>query len=186
MKKKIMASMLALTIVVGMSVPAFAEETSNPTITTDEYTQDEIESGASTTVTVNGGASTFSVTLPKTMNGSADTEKKINWNYNVIVEGDVSGSTVVTVEPQEKFNLVQANKGTIEATVTQSVIKFVAPNYAETITAVDTAKMNESGNKDKVTTTGTVSASGITAGIWECTFNFDITVTESTSASTTD
>lgn len=107
-------------------------------------------------------SSTFTVTIPKRItldgtNGTAD--------YEVTVQGDITGEEVITVIPSKTFEMISAGKKAIIATVTQMKEAFSV--------ALDTME----GLMKGVVTTGKVEVENLTAGKWEgvCTFTIKIT-----------
>lgn len=106
-------------------------------------------------------SSTFTVTIPKRItldgtNGTAD--------YEVTVQGDITGEEVITVIPSKTFEMISAGKKAIIATVTQMKEAFSV--------ALDTME----GLMKGVVTTGRVEVENLTAGEWEgiCTFTIKI------------
>lgn len=106
--------------------------------------------------------SSFTVTIPKriTLDGSTGTA-----DYEVTVQGDITGEEVIIVTPSKTFEMVSAGKKAIKASVTQVKEAFSV--------ALDTME----GLLEGVVTTGKVEVENLTAGEWEgiCTFTIKIT-----------
>lgn len=147
-KKFLTAALTTLAMTASMPGVVFAEEA---------QTQ-EITAGSSTSVTVTyEQASTFSVTIPKTIT----LESNKTASYDVAVKGDIAGNEKVNVSPSATVTLNDANgKDAVTGTVTQTKTDF---SYTE-ITASDAG----------ATTKGSISAEGLSAGDWSGAFDFTI------------
>lgn len=101
--------------------------------------------------------SSFTVIIPKTVilegatNGSG--------SYTVRVTGDIAGNESVVVKPDATVTMKQEGKDDVTAAISQNSVwdysGLVAPSNAHV---------------------GTITASGLTAGSWVGTFNFDISI----------
>lgn len=153
MNKKLTNVLCATALMAGIigisSQPVFAAVDETQSGTTGSY---------STDININAGSSTFSVTIPKSMSGS---EKAGTLDYNVTVNGDITGSEKIVVTPDETVALSQSGKDNITATIAQTKTEFTGN---ELLLATD----------NTITTSGTVTYSGLSAGTWTGTFNFDI------------
>lgn len=121
----------------------------------DDITE-EIEKGCEVYATL---PSSFTVKIPKTviLTGTANGSGA----YTVKVSGDIAGDETITVAPADSVAMKQTGKDDVTATIAQT---------KKTWTVADT------GLADGVSTTGTITASGLTAGQWKGTFNFDISL----------
>lgn len=97
----------------------------------------------------------YTVTLPKTI--KLDSADK-NSDYSVKVQGDIAGTDSILVEPEASFAMHTNGKDDVTATVTQTKTKFEASEITG----------------DGTTTTGSVSATGLTAGSWNGSFHFNV------------
>lgn len=151
MKKKILASVMALVLTVAFAtLPVSAANTSDTYTAPGEY---------STTVTINGGSSTYSVTIPKTMSG---TGKSGQISYDVSITADIAGNEVVNVNPDSTVTLSQSGKENVTATIAQTKTSFSYDDFS---------------TKSTQQTTGTITYTGLSVGTWTGTFNFDISLT---------
>lgn len=98
--------------------------------------------------------------LPTTIivSGTPTSDGKYIGNYSVGVSGDMSGDKLVTIEPEsDNVALKQKGKNDKTATITQEQTEFDSDDF-----------------KNKVQTTGAVTADRLTAGSWNGSFNFNI------------
>ena len=152
MKNKILTSMLAFGLVCSMTVPTFAAVTETQTKTERDGTPVQ----AAVQVTADIG-SKYTVTVPKTI--VLDSATKAS-DYTVSVTGDIAGNEVIKVAPNANtFKMTQTGKADVDATVAQTKTSFAS---------------SELNLQTPATTTGNVTAAGLTAGDWSGTFNFDI------------
>lgn len=150
MKKKVMSAMLALGMVAGMTVPTMtAFAASN---VTDTQSFSEAKSDASCDVSINGGASSFRVTIPKTITGSGASGVL---DYTVSVSGDFAGNQQVVAIPDKTVTLQQDKKADVVADITQDKTAWLC-NELTTV-----------GN-------GQITYQGVTAGTYTGVFNFNI------------
>ncbi len=98
--------------------------------------------------------SSYKITIPKTIVISGLYKKA---NYYVSVEGDLADDTVVSVVPDETIEFI-SNKRTATGYITQDKTRW-------TINDLDTDAIGE------------IDVTDLTAGIWEGTFYFDVSVT---------
>ena len=150
MKKKILSSMLVLSMVAGMSVSKMPVFAADGVTETQSFT--EAKPDAICDVTINGGSSSFSVTIPKTITGSGESG---TLGYTVTVQGDFAGDEQVVVTPDSSVTLKQDKKNDVTASITQDKTKW-ACNELETV-----------GN-------GEITYQDVKAGTYEGTFNFAI------------
>ena len=157
MKNKTVSAFLALSVFMSSISPVYAADANTDdsivytTIkNTDNITQSE------TTVTAKLG-SKYQVILPKTMeinNG--------NNQYSVKVQGDIKATESVDVVPDSNFQLTSQNKTNVTANIEQEKQQF----------AFDEIYDNEK------TATGIVSVSDLSAGHWNGTFNFNVSLAD--------
>lgn len=144
MKKRISILLAELIIVATSGTVVFAE-----TQSISSNSKAEVDVVANLT-------SNYSVIVPKNLEISA-TSKTVA--YQAQVNGDISGTEMVTVEPESTFLLSSMGKSDVTATVTQDKTKFLVGD------------MN-------TTTNGIVTAQGLTAGNWSGKFSFNIKLGE--------
>lgn len=150
MKTRLLSTVLAMGLIAGMSIPqVMAEDVQTTQTITDSG------STASCDVTVNGGSSTFTVTVPKAISG---TGKSGTLNYEVTVSGDFAGNEQVNVNPDASVTLQQSRKTDVIATISQD---------------------KKSWNVDELSTkgAGSITYDGLTSGTWNGSFNFNISLT---------
>lgn len=142
---------------------------SNAAVITDQTI--DTASTATATVQVTGKESSFEVVLPKSITAAA-ADGDLSVSYKVKVTGDIAGAEYVEVQPDATFTLSQANKSNIIAQVTQSKNAFRDASYSEVLTATE-MKMGSD-------ISGTITASGLTAGDWTGTLKFSIALKKTT------
>lgn len=152
MKRKILGAMLALSMVAGTAAPAMTVMAADNVTETQSFAEATPE--AACEVTINGGDSTFSVTIPKTITGSGASGVL---DYEVTVSGDFAGNEEVKVIPDASVTLSQNKKADVVATIAQDKQAW-AVNELET-----------KGN-------GTITYDGIKAGTYTGTFDFAISL----------
>jgi len=104
--------------------------------------------------------SEFKVTIPKHITLDGATKKG---TYNVSVEGDIAGKETIKVIPDEAVTLSSKDKTDVIGTIAQDKTKW---------------SYNEILSDNKVLGNGLIDANKITAGAWNGTFNFNISLTE--------
>ncbi len=124
----------------------------------DEFTADALDQGCEVYATL---PSSFTVKIPKTviLTGAANG----SGSYTVKVSGDIAGDETITVKPDASVAMQQSGKTDVTATISQT---------KTTWTVADT------GLVDGLSTTGTITADGLTAGQWKGSFNFDISLSK--------
>lgn len=100
--------------------------------------------------------SNFLVTIPKKITLDGSTKKG---SYTVDVEGDIAGTDVVKVVPDPSVALSSKNLADVTASISQDKTQW---SYSEILA------------DSKVTGNGAIDATGITAGSWNGTFNFNV------------
>ena len=149
--KRIATALLASTIMMSsLTCMPLAEDT----------TQTTSQTGVQSTTVTYRQDSTFTVSIPKTI--TLDSSKTAT--YNVNVKGDIAGDDIIVVKPDKTVTMSDSNgKSDVTATITQQKTDF---------TMSDLKANSGEGNS----TTGTVSATDLTAGSWTGTLNFDISL----------
>lgn len=154
-------------MILGNIAPVFASE--YPHIDKVQYdadgnsvaevheTVDIEDAGTSSTNVYAELGSEFVVTVPKSL--TLDGVTKLG-TYTVSVEGDIAGYEKVNVIPDESFTLESTGLNDVTAGIEQDKTSWL---YSE---------FDIAGN-------GMIDASGITAGIWNGTFNFNINLESS-------
>ena len=173
MAKKITKRAMALIMSAVMLItatPVFAASTgsvaSDPNIGEDtvqnaktEY--DEVGEGNTSTnvyLTVDNSDVLVGVPTSIILSGTPDNEGNYTGEYSVKASGDISGDQSVMVEPKEEtVSLVQKGKDNTSATITQEKTIFTSAELSE-----------------GATTTGKVTANGLTAGSWNGQTVFEI------------
>lgn len=107
-------------------------------------------------------ASTYSVKIPKTiiLDGTNG-----NGAYKVSVKGNISGNQTVKVIPATTFTLSEVATVDAKADVTATVSQTKTAWTTSEITAADWSSQN-----------GTISAPAISAGSWNGTFGFTVSI----------
>lgn len=146
MKKKILTSVLAVSMLISSYTTAFAAD--------DVISATQIGSQAAT-VTYKD-ASTFNVTIPKSIHIGSD---KIG-TYEVKVTGELNDGDVLNVVPSKTVEMTDAEgKASVTAKVGQKKTDFEKEDLADGA---------------EVTTTGTVRSDELSAGAWTGNLSFDI------------
>ena len=151
-RNKIISLSLALMLTVECAVPGIVNAAADTGNSKGSATQQEVNDGEHT-VSVNATvASEFSVSVPKTI--TLDGSKK-SAAYKITCNGDFPANKKVTVVPAANVTLSSANKDNIVAVISQDKTEWL---YGES---------DVEGN-------GSINAAGITAGIWDGVFDFNI------------
>ena len=156
-KNKLITTLMAGTMIFSSALPVFAtvDETQN-------VEQEEASTGTTRPAEVlYEQASTFSVTIPKTITLDGETKSS---DYNINVKGDISSDKQVSVAPDTSFMMVDQSQATnkkadVEATVTQN----------ETIWSSIEVCTTDGTNKN-----GSILAEDLSSGSWKGTFTFTI------------
>ena len=123
---------------------------------------DVIESNSQSQVYLTVDDSPIVASLPTSiiLSGEANSAGKYIGNYSISAQGEVSGDKVVNIAPDKNnVELIQKGKNNKNANIEQQS------------TAFDSSLL-----KDTAKTTGVVTADKLTAGSWNSSFNFDISV----------
>lgn len=151
--RKILATLIATLTVFSSAVPAMAADDTNQNYGI------ETES-AKTNVTLDIADSEILVSLPKTVIVSGERDSQDNLykgHYGVKVEGDYAGNEMVTVVPDTTVELSQTGKASVDADITQNKTQWT---------------YDESGEVAE----GEISTNKLSAGIWNGTFNFNVSL----------
>jgi len=150
-------------VLLNASIPTFAsvDETQNPTGTVGECAV-VYELGTASNPGSSATDGNYMVTIPKKI--TLGTDKTAT--YTISVAGDIASNKQVTVIPEQSFlmkdvSVASGGKEDVTAKVTQ---EEVAWNWSEVADAAEKE--------------GSISAEGLTAGSWEGTFNFSITLAD--------
>ena len=172
MNKKIVSCTLMGVTMLNSVVPALATYSHIDDVEYDEkgnsvaeiHETQEIVSGqgAQTEVYAKVG-SDFKVIIPKSLTISGTTKTGA---YTVDVTGDISGTEFIKVVPEESFLLKTAGKPDVTANIIQDKIQW---------------SYNEVLNSRAVIGNGEIYASGLTAGEWDGSFWFNISLEDLTS-----
>ena len=153
--------LLASMICSNSVIPVFADEvkdgSDDPVIY--QVITDKSESKKAVTDVKASIKSSYEITLPKTMavnNGDNA--------YNVNVKGDIGGTEQISVVPDATISLYSVNKDAVTGNITQDKQTWnytdVSKKTNDVLTGTDVA--------------GNINISGLTAGHWTGTFNFNI------------
>ena len=155
MSKKIKTLIIFNTLIfvfLMMSKTVFASE--NIKIENNTLKGQSVESGVKVSK-----SSWFKVTIPKNIVLDGSKKDIYSQNYEVTIEGDLSGHETIYVEPDTSFILSDSlGQKQIRANITQQETSFTVPKV---------------GTLEKETT-GTISTSKIEAGSYKGSFNFVI------------
>lgn len=173
--KRLIAMFLCFLIIVVMS-PLTVFASSSGSISTDklvgedtaqgkktEYSQVELNEDANTEVylTVDRGELIVGTPTVVILDGNADINGKHFGDYSVYAKGDIPGSKTLNIYPDtDVVTMKQKGKLSKYADIRQDLISFTSNDIA-----------------DGMTTTGTISVEGLTAGSWNGEFSFNINMT---------
>lgn len=157
MKKRIVTTMLAAGMIAStlggtaMQVLA-ADTTTNVTYETIDSAATPMPTTSECLVTIDGGDSSFTVAVPKTIEGAGASGTLL---YDVTVGGDIAGNEYVSVVPDESVTLKQTKKADVVATIAQDKKEWHVDEF-------DTVGKGE------------ITYDGIKAGTYKGTFTFNI------------
>lgn len=160
--KKIVSLAAVATMAAVCALPTFAY--TNSTETVNETQNISANETAQTSVYAEVG-STFTVTIPKKITLSGETK---SGTYTVTCTGNIKDYRYVSVIPDSSFTITQKGKESITATTVQQITKFRAEDYTGSLEADET----EMGTDIE----GTIHTPDLTAGSWNGSFNFKITL----------
>lgn len=153
LKKALIYSIIGATVA-GNVVPAYAYTNSVGNV--DETGTVTAPSDAESCEVYATLASSFKVTIPKKITLDGGTKKG---SYTVDVEGDIGGTDVIKVVPDPSVALHSTNLADVTASISQDKTEW---SYDQILA------------DSKVAGNGLIDASGITAGAWNGTFNFNV------------
>lgn len=161
--KTFLSGTLVFALILSMSVTALAADTT--TSQSDASYHDIFYNGTEDCTVFVSQASSFTVSIPKNivLNGSDGTAA-----YTVTVTGNISGTEVLSVQPDSSFTLSQPGKSNLSAAVGQ-----FTSSTKQTIKTTWTYSELAAGS----TAYGYVSvnhSTPVTAGSWSGTFDFII------------
>lgn len=154
---------MSATPVMASSIGSVADDPSiGEDIVQGAYTQyEEVGTGStSTDVYLTIDNSDIKVAVPTTiiLDGTPTEDGEYIGKYSIRVEGDMSGNQTLMVQPKEDtVSLMQQGKNNESADIQQEQTTFSAEDL-----------------KNKVTTTGTATATALTAGTWNGSATFEI------------
>lgn len=173
--KRLIAMFLCFLMIVVIS-PLTVFASSSGSISTDklvgedtaqgkktEYSQVELNEDANTEVylTVDRGELIVGTPTVVILDGNADINGKHFGDYSVYAKGDIPGSKTLNIYPDtDVVTMKQKGKLSKYADIRQDLISFTSNDIA-----------------DGMTTTGTISVEGLTAGSWNGEFSFNINMT---------
>ena len=149
---KVLTGTLATAMLVSGTVPAYAATGTSGTTSTLSVETGEAVEGTNTVSVYAQIESQYTVTMPKTITLDSSTK---TGRYTVSVEGDIAGDEAVKVAPDASFAMSQTDKANVTASITQDK------------TTWNVSEFGTVGN-------GSISASVLTAGAWNGTFNFNV------------
>lgn len=152
-RNKIISLSLVLVLTVGCSLPGIVNAAADTGGNSKEsVTPQEVSEPSVQNVSVNATvASEFSVSVPKTI--TLDGSKKTA-TYKITCNGDFPANKKITVVPAANVTLSSANKDGIVAAISQDKTEWRYDDNAEG--------------------TGVITAEGLTAGVWDGVFDFNI------------
>jgi hypothetical protein len=181
--QKIMAAIpMVATMVMPLTAFAattYSNSTANVTNVKNAITTDKDSTSDDTKVTVTASqASTFSVTIPKSIVLAGASGGTNSATYDITVKGNIASDEVVKVVPASSFNMKDDKKGKadIEATVSQTTQNFVDAATKKATYREDASYSTIGTNNNKIENAGTVTVTGLSAGSWTGNFNFTISL----------
>lgn len=161
--KNILIYSVVNTILLGNTIPALAYSNSVDSIKETQTASSDKTSSCEVYAQL---ASTFTVRIPKkiTLSGTDKTG-----SYSVDVEGDVGGIDIINVVPDASVALKSTNLANVTATINQNKTAW---SYSEILPS---SKATGSGF---ICADGSNNSGEITAGSWNGTFNFNISLKE--------
>lgn len=157
MKKKLLATMAAIPLLGAFGgTGVLAAVNKDHTIQGDNATNNSFQEDVTVKITQ---ASEFQVVIPKEIElDPTGTTGEYASDYTVVVSGNIAAGETITVVPDSTVTLLQGNKAQLTATIDQL---DQAATWDEIVGA--------GKNLD-----GTIEVTGVTAGNWEGTFDFQI------------
>jgi hypothetical protein len=186
MKRKLVAAMLSLSMVAATASPVFAASTvTNSTASISSLTIEKTQADGDTTadMEVNASvASSYTVTIPKSITLAGVKGGESTGTYYIQVTGDIAGDEQITVVPtgtdtgaDNKFLMKQANKTSIEATITQPISTWIS-DQADGLAVDGSAEGIKATSVSKgVKLEGNQVKAKLTAGTWKGNITFQIT-----------
>ena len=108
------------------------------------------------------------------LDGTPDAQGYYKGSGLVKVKGNISGTTVINVVPEDTVTMSQTGKADITATIEQGYTKFVIPTSS--LTGTDVNKQVTPDFNDNATSTVEIKTNQATAGSWAGTFTYSISV----------
>lgn len=108
------------------------------------------------------------------LDGTPDAQGYYKGSGLVKVKGNIAGTTVINVVPEDTVTMSQTGKADITATIEQGYTKFVIPTSS--LTGTDVNKQVTPDFNDNATSTVEIKTNQATAGSWAGTFTYSISV----------
>lgn len=159
MKKVRLLSLSLITTLICSLVPGVAASKYTTSSEKKEYDSVISDSNSSCDVYVEIG-SNFRITIPKEIVLDGTTKEG---SYLVCVEGDIAGMEVVKVVPEDTVKLYSTDKAEVIGNISQDKTKWFCDEILD---------------DNIVIGKGTIEADAITAGSWNGSFNFNISINE--------
>lgn len=186
-KSLLLIGVLSLSLLMPLHVSANTTYvTSNAQVSTDGGTIENKDVASNSDegkcdVSVSQG-STFSVIIPKTVILNGGFGQANEASYTINVTANIASDEVLTVSPVTSFKMADVNgiKTAKDASVVQSITKFVDPETknAKFSSSVDVKALSNgtNGSHPVSSTDGKIIVSNLTAGSWQGSFNFNISL----------
>lgn len=188
MKKIVLSLLLSLVMMVGVVQPAYAAtdlidsvgSDSNDLSVGEDFTQNKVTEYDSGTITATNHSqsnevkvyatksSWVTISVPKTLilGKSSSNDTLYECSFKVSVRGDIAGRQSVSVTPSIGSNMTEQGGKTSNSAIN------VTLDGGSSVT-VDSSDLL---NGNEYTAVGTLTANNITAGIWQSTVNFGVSV----------
>lgn len=169
--KNILTYSVISTTLLGNTIPAFAYSNSVDSVKETQTASSDKTSSCEVYAQL---AATFTITIPKkiTLSGTDKTG-----SYSVDVEGDIGGTDIINVVPDTSVALKSTNLANVTASIIQDKTKW---SYDEIL---PDSKTTGSGS---IYADGTNNSGEISAGSWNGTFNFNISLKENSNLITVE
>ena len=157
--------------------------TTNPTVTSNCDVYATIEEGSKVYDPENPNADesgfvdgqiVVGVPVELILDGTPDAQGYYKGSGLVKVKGNIAGTTVINVVPEDTVTMSQTGKSDITATIEQEYTKFVIPTSS--LTGTDVNKQVTPDFNDNATSTVEIKTNQATAGSWAGTFTYSISV----------
>ena len=192
---RLIAIVLAILTIISSAIPAFAADMEIYT-----YDGNDIISSVNVTATIADGSDVYDPENPDagddgfvngkiqvgvptsiTINGTTDANGYYVGSASGKVKGNISGATVINVEPDDKVTLTSQGKTDVVAPIEQDYTQFVVSTSEYSGAKVNkyvTPEFNDNAVFDV-----TIKTKDLSAGTWSGSFNYNISVVNTTVAS---